>query len=647
MRVSSLRAAVVLPLILLLAIPAFEAAASGLDFSTYLGGKDNDSVRDMAMDSNGNIYLVGTTEPPPEGGSLKGDFPTHTPFNLCTKPNRGGHDDRAGDLFISRFSSGGQRLSSTYFGGDKDDYACAIAVWNGSIFVAGHTGRASSDTESKNLPTKEGAYKENGSGVFVTKFDSPCQTMLASTLIEGTDVTDMALDQAGSPIVVGYWNGGNFTTTENAYQKKCKGGWDGIIVKLDPDLSRVVYASFLGGREDDEITGITTAPDGSFYVVGRTASPNFPVSQHSLQPNYPPQSTGNGFVVRFSSDCRFERSTLLGAWSIDGLKNNASNLESVATDSSGNVYVAGTYTRNGMDGGSQQSEAFAAKLTPRLGDLFYYKPLYGLTERDGWTNAHSIAVDENGSALVAGMTTFDDFPVVHQYQESRAGDRDLFLTKLSPGGEFITYSTYLGGAGNDAAPVVAIAPDGNAVVAGTTASTDFPVDSYPYQKEFKGGKDACISALTTAPSSNVNAANLGLLLSSPRLRSGDLLSMSISLGKDIDTAFDAYIGVSNNTTGQIASILLNGYVDDGLFPCARGMQGLKAPVLHSVWKNMAVTPSLAGSWTLYVVTTDPGRLPEGVGSVNDLKEFELLGKLPKYAQTIYTMDCVLSASRVH
>lgn len=61
---------------------------------------------------------------------------------------------------------------------------------------------------------------------------------------------------------------------------------------------------------------------------------------------------------------------------------------------------------------------------------------------------------------------------------------------------------------------------------------------------------------------------------------------------------------------------------------------------------MAVTPSLAGSWTLYVVTTDPGRLPEGVGSVEDLKAFEKLGQLPKFAQTIYTIDCVLSASGV-
>lgn len=139
--------------------------------------------------------------------------------------------------------------------------------------------------------------------------------MLASTLIEGTDVTDMALDQAGSPIVVGYWNGGNFTTTENAYQKKCKGGWDGIIVKLDPDLSRVVYASFLGGREDDEITGITTAPDGSFYVVGRTASPNFPVSQDSLQPNYPrsPRETASSSVSRATAASSGRRSWARGA----------------------------------------------------------------------------------------------------------------------------------------------------------------------------------------------------------------------------------------------------------------------------------------------------------------------------------------------
>lgn len=639
MRVSSLRVAVVL-LLLLLAIPAYEAAASGLSFSTYLGGKDEDLFVDMAMDSSGNIYLVGTTTP------LTGSFPTLNPVPPCQSPNQDGHDQRCSDAFITRFSAGGYVRSSTYFGGQLTDDACAIAVGNDSFYVAGNTDRASSDLEQHYLPTTHGALKEEGSGIFITRFDSSCQEIRSCTLIEGTAVTDMALDQAGYPIVVGYRNGGNFTPTSDAYQKSPKGGQDGTIMKLDPDLSRVVYASYLGGRYDDQIEGITTAPDGSFYVTGYTASPDFPVVRNSFQPNYPAGSTGNGFIARFSSACVFEQSTFLGAWSIDGLRNNSASLYAVAADPSGNIHVAGKYTRNSMDGGSQQFEAFAAKLTPQLGDLLYYKPLYGLTGPDGMSAAYSIAVDENGSAHVAGITNYDDFPVVNQYQGFRAGDNDLFLTKLSPDGEFITYSTYLGGAAGDARPVVAVAPDGNAVVAGKTKSTDFPVDLYPFQKVFGGQEDACLSALVTTPASSVNGANLGLVLSSPRLRSGDRLSMSISLGKDIHTAFDAYLGVENTTTRQIASILLNGYVDDGLFPCARNVQGLKGPVLLSVWKNMAVTPSLAGSWTLYVVTTDPGRLPEGVGSVEDLKEFERLGELPKYAQTIYTMDCVLSASRV-
>lgn len=624
---------------LLFSIPASAIASSGLSFSTYLGGRDEDSFADMAMDPSGNIYVTGTTTP------LEGDFPLLAPFSLCALPNRGGLDDRLTDAFIAKFSPGGFRLFSTYFGGSSDDTGDAIAAGNDGFYVAGDTRDASADTSGTKFPTTAGTFKPEGSGLFVAKFDPSGQTLLYSTLIEGTAVTDMALDPAGCPIVVGYWNGGVFTTTSDAYQKTPQGRWDGTIVKLDPSLSRVVYASFLGGGENDQIEGITVAPDGAIYVTGYTESSDFPVTPDSFQPNYPVGSTNNGFVARFSSACAFEESTFLGAWSLDGLKTNSSSLYSVAADSSGNVHVAGKYTRNGVDGGWPQPEAFAAKLSPHLGSLLYYKPLYGLTEPNGMSQALSIAVDGDGSAHIAGITDYDDFPVVNQYQGFHAGDKDAFLTKLSPDGEFITYSTYLGGKAWDSYPSVAIAPDGNAVVAGKTKSTDFPVDLSPFQAAFGGEEDAFVSALITTPASSANPANLGLVLSSPRLRAGDLLSMSISLGRDITTIFDAYIGVEDTSTRQIASILLNGYVDDGLFPCARGMQGLKAPVLYSVWKNMAVTPSLAGTWTLYIVTTDAGRLPEGVGSVEDLKEFERLGKLPKYAQTIYTMDCVLSASR--
>lgn len=634
-----MRISLPLAVVLILSVPG-SASPSGLSLSTYLGGTDADVFADMAVDSAGNICVVGTTTP------LAGDFPTFNWLSLCAKPNRGGSDNRKTDAFLTIFSPEGARLSSTYLGGSADDYGAAVAAGNGSLYAAGTTGGASSDTTGTQFPTTAGAYKTEGNGVFVVRVGPSHQEILSSTLIEGTDVTDMALDAGGCPIVVGYWNGGPFTPTADAFQKTPRGTWDGTIVKLDPGLTRVEYASFLGGGNTDQIEGVAVGPDGTIYVAGYTHSHDFPATPGAFQPDYPAGSTGNGFVARFSASCAFEGATFLGAWSLDGLKANASSLHSVAVDSSGDVHVAGTYTRNGIDGGSQQSEAFAAKLSPYLGSLLYYKPLYGINGANGYSSATSIAVDRNGCAHVGGVTDYDDFPAVNQYQGYRAGGQDAFLTKLSPDGEFITCSTYLGGSAWDAAPAVAVDTDGNAVVAGKTRSSDFPVSSSPFQEKFGGEEDAFVSTLVTTPASAVNGANLGLRLSSPRLRAGDRLSMSIHLGNDITTPFDAYMGVEETSSRRIASILLNGYVDDGIFPCARGVQGLKGDVLLSVWRNMVVTPGLAGQWTLYIVTTDPGRLPEGVGSIEDLKEFEKLGKLPKFAQTIYTIDCVLSASGV-
>ncbi len=109
----------------------------------------------------------------------------------------------------------------------------------------------------------------------------------------------------------------------------------------------------------------------------------------------------------------------------------------------------------------------------------------------------SIAVDQNdGSAWVTGTTTSIDFPVTPDaFQNFNFGNSDIFMTKVSPDGSALLYSTYAGGGSFDQATGIAVDPSGNAYATGLTQSSDFPVSVGAFQDTRKGPQDAFVVAL--------------------------------------------------------------------------------------------------------------------------------------------------------
>lgn len=147
--------------------------------------------------------------------------------------------------------------------------------------------------------------------------------------------------------------------------------------------------------------------------------------------------------------------------------------------------------------------------------------------------ATSIAVDDEGNAYVTGGTGSVAFPTVNPLQATRANGSDVFVTKLDASGS-IVYSTYLGGSASDEAWAIAVDNDGNAHIAGTTRSSDFPTAN-ALQKN-NAGRDAFVAKL---------AANGGMLLYSTYFGgSGDEIAWGIA----VDTSDSAY--VVGETTSQ-------------------------------------------------------------------------------------------------
>jgi hypothetical protein len=118
-------------------------------------------------------------------------------------------------------------------------------------------------------------------------------------------------------------------------------------------------------------------------------------------------------------------------------------------------------------------------------------------------HASSVALDPTGAIFVGGYTWSPNFPVVSPYQPQSGGGQDGFVGRLSANGMTMLFSTYLGGhGGSTGAPEevngVAVDQLGNAVVAGTTSSANFPVTAGAFQTIFGGETDGFVARYSSA-----------------------------------------------------------------------------------------------------------------------------------------------------
>jgi hypothetical protein len=170
-------------------------------------------------------------------------------------------------------------------------------------------------------------------------------------------------------------------------------------------------------------------------------------------------------------------STLLGGDDID-------ESYDVAVDHHGFAYITGfTASTNfptrqaydpllDRDGSLVAGDAFVAKLDP-LGYSLVYATYLGGSDGD---DAQAVAADAAGNAYLVGQTGSDDFPLRTALQPARSGELDAFVTKISPDGGTLRYSTYLGGSEREFGNDIAVDRHGNAHIIGSTFSIDFPTN---------------------------------------------------------------------------------------------------------------------------------------------------------------------------
>jgi uncharacterized repeat protein (TIGR01451 family) len=278
------------------------------------------------------------------------------------------------------------------------------------------------------------------------------------------------------------------------------GAYDrGRALVVDPVLS---YSTYLGGSGVDRVTAMAVDPAGNAYVAGSTTSADFP-TQFGLAI---PSRMRDAFVAKLAPDGgSLVYSTYLGGSDNDaamGLAIDASRAVYITgTTSSADFPVAGSaFTRRGTG-----EDSFVAKLAPDGSSLVWSGAFGG----SGDDNADAIAVDASGNVYVTGATNSFDYPTQFPIQiSSGGGDRDAFITKLNPSGTALVYSTYLGGSDRDDANAVAVDATGNVVVAGFTASTNFPTRR-ALQAANAGGRDLFVTSLNATGTEIVYSTYLG------------------------------------------------------------------------------------------------------------------------------------------
>jgi hypothetical protein len=161
---------------------------------------------------------------------------------------------------------------------------------------------------------------------------------------------------------------------------------------------------------------------------------------------------------------------------------------------------AGVKTKNagGVD-------AFVASFAPNGGAMTWCTYLGG----SGDDRAFGLAIDGSRNIYVTGWTSSVNFPTAGPFQAHLSGTRDAFVAKLSPAGNSLVYSTYLGGSAVDVGYAIALDGNSSAVIVGDTTSANLPVTSHAFQSRNNGAQDAFVAKLSPAGNTLVFLTYLG------------------------------------------------------------------------------------------------------------------------------------------
>ncbi|MHA1975262.1 MAG: hypothetical protein ACW98F_09060 [Candidatus Hodarchaeales archaeon] len=320
------------------------------------------------------------------------------------------------------------------------------------------------------------------------------------------------LDSSNNPILLGQTWSDNFPTTISHGTPPSNSTRDIFVAKFNGNnLSEVMYSSVFGGSGNESSLNFALDQEDNIYVAGETSSTDL------ATPNaYDTTFNGgdvDGFVAKIAAN-----GTLLFITYIGGSNNEW--LSEVDLDSAGNIWITGTTssddfycTPDAYDSvygvgilDDYAGEGIYAKLSSN-GSTLLYSSYFGGSESE---QINSLVLDDSDNIVLSGWTRSSDFNITTNALNSTINlNKDNFISKLSPNGSSLLYSTFIGGSSSEEVFDIALDTENNYIISGWTASLDFPVTPDAYDTSLLGLADAFLLKLSADGSSLIFSTFIG------------------------------------------------------------------------------------------------------------------------------------------
>ncbi len=391
-----------------IAIIKLSANGSKRLYATYLGGSSNEQPHSMICDAQGNLIVAGRTS--------STNYPTRTTNVGSTGMY---------DIVVTKFNADGTNiLGSIKVGGSKDD---GINIKPKYVSLPGN---------------KQGAYDTRRN--------------------YGDDARgEVILDAANNIYVASCTQSNDFPVRNSTIQTTFGGGGqdiqqDGVIMKITPDLSAVMFSTYFGGSGNDACFVLAINPlTGNLYVGGGTTSSNLPGDQSGvISSNY-----YGGEVDGFVTSLRPDGSALLKTTYIG--TNGSDVVYGVQFDKFGFPYIMGTTTGTWTAINASFSNAggkqFIGKLQPNLSS-YVYSTMFGTPTAAPNISPIAFLVDRCQNVYVSGWggkfnndrgypcagTSGMDFLITSNAVQSRGDGNDFFFFVLERDAQSQLFGSYYG-----------------------------------------------------------------------------------------------------------------------------------------------------------------------------------------------------------
>ncbi|MGY5853896.1 MAG: SBBP repeat-containing protein [Candidatus Thorarchaeota archaeon] len=398
-------------------------------FSTFIGGSEDDAATNVAVDSEGNIGVVGRT--------YSSNFPTLQAYD--DSYNSGG------DCFVLMLSSNGSTLlSSTYVGGSGTEIAYDFVIdSNDDCYVVGYT--ESTDFPVNTVNNQSVCHSLGGTeDGYVFKLGNNGSDFIYSMYLGGDGSYDttysIALDSEENPIIVGYTRSSDFPIVA-ALDDEMGGLGDCYVVKLNPD-GGFNFSTYYGGSDLDGAYSVGVDVNDQIYITGLTDSVDFPIN--GIQNEALNGSIGILLLILGADGNSTVLSGVVKDSSKEGIMTSVSSLIVV---SEREVWLGGITqnddyptTADAFDDVRNGTDIFVTKIDP-ITSAVNYSSFFGgsKTERFG-----GFTIDSSYNVIGVGETESRSLPVKNALQPSKSGinySSDGFLVSMKFKGSATTTIT--------------------------------------------------------------------------------------------------------------------------------------------------------------------------------------------------------------